>query len=254
MIGSYIEEHPVFTRQELMDSCGNTQNNANLLFRAKKAGKVVSIARGVYASNTGRFRADEVNPYAVAKKVGKRVVFAYSSALALLTGTHDVTSRVTFYTDSTKKHVEWGGHEYIGYPRSGAVSFKERRLPDGVLVRFTDKEQTIFDCLARPDRCGGAEVFLRSLSTIEFVDADKLADDALMFSKSVSAKLGWILDIKREEWGVSAEVITMLRREVSGKGPFYFMRSHNVTDGSWCGKWRLYLPAAEEECERWIEG
>lgn len=42
MIEGYIETHPVFTRQELMDSCGDTQNNANLLYRAKRAGKVAS--------------------------------------------------------------------------------------------------------------------------------------------------------------------------------------------------------------------
>lgn len=237
-----------------MGSCGNTQNNANLLFRAKKAGKVVSVTRGVYASNTGRFRASEVNPYSVANKLGIDVVFAYSSALALLTGTHDITPRVVFYTNSTERHIEWGGYEYIGYPKAEAVSTKNHRFPDGTLVRFTDKEQTILDCLARPDRCGGAEALFRSLSAIEFVNAGRLADGALKLSKSVSAKLGWILDTKKNEWSVPNAIIERLRGEVSGKGPFYFARSHNVVNDSWCSEWRLYLPASEEECERWIEG
>ena len=141
MIEGYIETHPVFTRQELMDSCGDTQNNANLLYRAKRAGKVASIARGVYASNTGRYRANEASPYAVAEKLGTDVVLAYNSALSLLVGTHDVTSRVVFYTNSTERRIKWGGHEYVGYPKPDGVSTKERRLPDGTSVRFTDKEQ-----------------------------------------------------------------------------------------------------------------
>lgn len=254
MIEEYIENHPVFTRKELMDSCGKTQNNANLLFRAKKAGKVIPVARGVYASNTGRFRAEETSPYDVAKKLGRNVVFAYGSALALLVGAHDATSRIAFYTDSAERHIEWGGYEYIGYPMPEGISTKGRRLPNGTSVRFTDKEQTVLDCLVRPDRCGGAEALLRSMSVIEFVDADKLTDGALKRSKSVVAKLGWILDAKKDEWGISNDDVEKLRKEVAGKGPFYFARSHDAIEGSWCSKWRLYLPAPERECERWIEG
>ncbi len=253
MIEDYIENNPVFTRRELMDGCGDTQTNANLLSRAKKAGKVVPVARGVYASNTGRFRASEASPYAIAQKLGKDVVFAYSSALALLVGTHDVTSRMTFYADSAERRVDWGGHEYVSYSKPDAVSARRRRLPDGTTVVFTDKEQTIIDCLARPDRCGGAEALLRSLSAIEYVDAEKLADKASARSKSVSAKLGWIFEAKREAWNVPGSVIEKLREKVSGKGPFYFARTHDAADGSWCAGWRLYLPASERECERWIE-
>lgn len=254
MIEDYIENHPVFTRQGLMDSCGSTQANANLLSRAKKVGKVVSVARGVYASNTGRYRANEVSPYAIAEKLGAGAVFAYNSALALLVGTHDVTSRVVFYTDSVERRIDWGNHEYVGYAKPDGISTKKHRLPDGSLVVFTDKEQTIIDCLARPDRCGGAEAFLRSLSAIEFVDAEKLAGKASAHSKSVSAKLGWLLDAKRDAWDISDGVLERLSEEIAGKGPFYFARAHEVVDGSWCAKWRLYLPAPESECERWLEG
>ena len=254
MIEGYIETHPVFTRQELMDSCGDTQNNANLLYRAKRAGKVISIARGVYASNTGRYRANEASPYAVAEKLGTDVVFAYNSALSLLVGTHDVTSRVVFYANSTERRIKWGGHEYVGYPKPDGVSTKERRLPDGTSVRFTDKEQTILDCLTRPDRCGGSEALLRSLSAIEFVDAARLANEAMNHSKSLAAKLGWLLDAKKGEWSVSESVLERLREEISGRGPFYFTRSHDVVADSWYGKWRLYLPASVAECERWLEG
>lgn len=253
MIEEFLETHPVFTRQELMSCCGDTQNNANLLYRAKRAGKVISITRGVYASNTGRYRANEANPYAVAAKIGANVVFAYSSALSLLVGNHDITSRVVFYTDSVKRRIEWGGYEYVGYPKPGRVSARERRLPDGTPVKFTDKEQTILDCLTRPDRCGGAEALLRSLSAIEFVDADKLANCAIGHSKSLVAKLGWLLDEKKDEWPVPESVLERLREEISGKGPFYFTRSHDVVTDSWCGKWRLYLPASVTECEEWLE-
>lgn len=254
MIEEFIENHPVFTRQELLDACGDNQTNSNLLSRAKKSGKVVSIVKGVYASNTGRYRANETSPYAVANKLGEDVTYAYGSALSLLTGSHDVSYRVVFFSRGRSIKLNWNGREYIGYPSPEYMSIRERRLPDGVSVRFTDKEQTILDCLSRPDRCGGAEALLRGLSAIAFVDTDRLVDGTISRSMSTVAKLGWLLESKRKDWDVPKEALDKLQQEIAGRGPFYFSRRHEIFEDSWCSKWRLYLPASEEECERWLEG
>ena len=54
-VTEYIRANAVFTTEELLGACGDTQNSRNLLHLAKKAGRTRQVKRGLYASNAGRF-------------------------------------------------------------------------------------------------------------------------------------------------------------------------------------------------------
>lgn len=251
-IERFIENTSVFTREELMSACGSGQVNSNLLSKAKKAGKVIPVTRSVYASNTGRYRANETSPYLIAAKLGHKIVFAYGTALGLLTGRQDVSFQISFYSGRARRRIAWGDWEFIGYPRPVGLKTCERRLADGTVARITSKEQTICDCLSHPNRCGGTESLLRSLSAMEFVDSGALADMAAEGSKTLSAKVGWLLSEKLDDWNVSEGTIAKLKKVIAGSGPFYFSKKHEVVEGGWDAKWRLYFPSTVADHERWL--
>lgn len=251
-IEQYLENTPVFTRAELMAACGEGQVNSTLLSKAKKTGKVFSVTRNVYVSNTGRYRAAEANPYLVAIKISNPAVFAYDTALGLLTGQQDVSFRISSYSNKARKSIEWNGREFTYYPLPANLQVRERRLADGTVIRFTSKEQTICDCLSHPDRCGGIETLLRSLATLEFIDSETLADIAVAGSKSLVAKVGWLLSQQKNDWSVPDETIDRLHQIIEGNGPFYFSKVHKTVEGGWNARWRLYFPGAIEDYERWL--
>lgn len=251
-VKEFLENTPVFTAQELFATVGRTQANANLLSRAKRAGKVLSPMREVYVSNTGRFRASETSPYEIAANLGSNVVFAYDSALDLLVGLHNITHTTSFYADEAPRDFVFLNRRYRRFAKPRHIRTRSlRRMRASALV--TTKEQTIVDCLGKPARCGGAEALLRSLSAVEYVDERALADLALAAGPAVSAKCGWLLERKRDAWGIDRKTIDALR-ERAGGGPAYFDKTSRLPRAPWSARWRLYLPAPEEEMERWLEG
>jgi hypothetical protein len=85
-----------------------------------------------------------------------------------------------------------------------------------------------------------------------YLDAEKLNGLAVGASASTRAKLGWVLDVKREDWRGTEALLARLSRAVSG-GPYYFSSSREPKDGHWVNRWRLYLPYPEQEMAAWLE-
>ncbi|WP_172623377.1 type IV toxin-antitoxin system AbiEi family antitoxin domain-containing protein [Arabiibacter massiliensis] len=250
----FLENTAAFTIEEYFDAVGRSPANANLLSRAKGAGKVLSPMRGAYVSNTGRYRAHEADPYLVATKLGSDVVFAYDSALALHVGLHNATTTTSFYATGRALDLVFLGRTYRRYPRPSRDPLVKRMRRAGAgVIAATSKEQTIIDCLQRPDRCGGVEALFRSLSVVRFVDSEVLADLASGAGASVSARCGWVLERKQEAWDVPAASIEALR-EAASSGPLYFGSTSHLASAEWDGAWNLYLPAPSEDMEGWLEG
>ena len=57
-------------------------------------------------------------------------------------------------------------------------------------VLVTTREQTLFDCLNHPEREGGIEEAVRSLSAVPHLDAERAAALALADSASMAARTG----------------------------------------------------------------
>lgn len=251
-IKDFIENTAVFTRTELLAATGNSQTNLNLLSEAVSSGRVRRVTRNVYASDSGRYRAAEANPYLVADKLGEGVVFNYSSALNILVGLHNVTGQISLYSDvSRKKTIEFLGKVYIQYPRPEYLAVRTHMLPSRQMTTLTDKEQTIVDCLAHPERCGGLESFLRSISALNFIDSDHLLDLVKPEGASVKARCGWLLDTLSTRWSVSSDVLDQIQAALR-RGPYYFEGKRTSMAG-WVRKWHLYLPAPVSEVESWLE-
>lgn len=252
-IQDYIENHSVFTVAELLSTVGDSQANRNLLSRAHKAGKVQKVSTGVYVSNTGRYRADDVLPFDVAKKLGNNPIFCYSSALDLHFGLHDICYNVSFYDGLRTKTVDFQSYNYCCYPTPEHIDFKQICLFDGSRFFVTTKEQTIVDCLDKPNRAGGVESIFRSLSTLNRMNVQTAIDLAISRSKSTAAKLGWLLETKKDEWNVSVEQLNQLEKVLS-EGPYFFTPALSKSDACWCPKWKIYLPEPQETMEGWING
>jgi predicted transcriptional regulator of viral defense system len=250
-IRNYLDTHQVFTAAEFAEAFPGSMTDVNLLARAARSGAVDRVRRGLYVSKTGQFGHAQADPFDVAAAAAEDAVFCFLSALQLHGVLHNVVNVTQFYSGRQLSRFEYAGHAYQPRRRpKGSLDTQRLVMPSGRSYAVTTKEQTILDGLARPGVAGGVENLLRSVSGLVYLDPEKLV--GLPASASTRAKLGWILDVKREEWRVSEALLAWLSKGVSG-GPYYFSSSREPKDSHWVNRWRLYLPYPEQEMAAWLE-
>ncbi len=97
-------------------------------------------------------------------------------------------------------------------------------------ILTTTREQTIVDCLTYPERSGGIEEVIRSLSTFPYVDQDALMELLEGESASLKSRVGWLIDMKRDTWRTESIVIDELKSEI-GTGPVRLDKQSGVSNG-----------------------
>ena len=251
-VSEFIRSSAVFTSAELLASCGDTQNNRNLLHNAVKAGRARKVRRGLYASASGRFEGSRPPFQLVASKAAPDAVLCYSSAFTLFVGSQDALAEATFYTALSMRPFGFDGVRFTPYPMPlSPVETRAYRLAGGQGVLGTTREQTVADSLANVARAGGAEAVMRRLSAVRFLDAGKAARMAAARGPSACARLGWVLERKGGDWDVPGGVLDGLALGLGG-GPYYLgparARAH------FDERWRLYLPEDAQTVEGWLNG
>lgn len=253
-LDQYLLQTSVFTLQEYLQACGDTQSNRNLLSRAVKTGKVLRVRAAVYASAYGKFTDHQHNPYQIAQKAFSDTIFCYDSAFKLFVGQHNVVNRIIVYSSSPKPPFEFQGIEYLSLsmPKT-KPSTEVYTLTDGLTVAGTTKEQTLVDSLTYTKYALGVENVLRSISSIRYIDLKTLLEIITTSSKATRAKLGWVLERRASDWRIPETTLDGLAENL-GSGPYYFSNDHSYTEGAWSKKWRLYFPEPLSTITTWING
>lgn len=130
------------------------------------------------------------------------------------------------------------------------VDFHTVRGRNGLRTVVTTREQTVVDCLSYPDRCGGIEEALMSISLFPDIDAEALRKLVFEKSASLAARTGWLLERKAEKWRILSDVLDAFEEMAKG-GPFKLDKDSTRSRG-WSRRWRLCLPEEGEEVGKWL--
>ncbi|MEZ5085621.1 MAG: type IV toxin-antitoxin system AbiEi family antitoxin [Tessaracoccus sp.] len=253
-IQGFLGSRQVFTAAEFSLAFPGSQTDRNLLSRAVANKQVDRVRRGTYVSKTGQFSHSKASPFDVAVAVAEDAVFAYTSALQLHGALHNLTNQTQFFSTHKLASFAYDGQEYLSYrPGDRRVASQSLFTVSGKAYRVTTREQTLVDCLVRPGLAGGPENVLRSLSGFAHVDAAKVAKLAADTTFSARARIGWVLETRREAWDVPNGALSALQGWL-GAGPSYFWSSTPPKDNHWVNAWKLYLPDPEEEMASWLNG
>jgi predicted transcriptional regulator of viral defense system len=213
---------------------------------------VDKVRRGLYVSKAGRFAGVAADPLDVAVAVAPDAVFCYTSALTLLGAAHNIGRRVRFIAASAVKRFTYDGVDYAPCRATGArLAPLSVLTPAGRSYSVTSQEQTLIDCLTHVAAAGGPDNLLHSLAGLTRLDGTLAAGVAASAAHSVRARLGWILETKREDWRVPDDALASLVESL-GTGPYYFWSAAAPRDRYWVKRWRLYLPAPEQEMASWL--
>lgn len=244
----YIESHQVFTADDLrtVATWGTARTQ---LQRALKAGEVERVRRGAYVSKTGKFLGEAPDPYLVAKTIDPEAVISYHSALIAHGVAHNVGFECSFRSAKVRSPFEYGGVRYVPFNGGDSPQTQAMRSKSYGTVKVTTREQTLVDCLTYPGRAGGVEEAARSCSAFPYLDLEALLKILKDASSSTLARVGWLLDAKRENWDVDEDVLSELEGRL-GKGP-YRLDPKVVETRGWSSRWRLCLPETEEGVLSW---
>lgn len=251
-IKDYLNTHHVFNMRDFKGAFPESVTDLNLLSRAVRSGKVDRVRSGLFVSRSERFHDVEPSPFAIASKAVDDAVFCYMSALQLHGLLHNVINLTQFFTRHRLPRFSYKGQIFSPLLAAGR-SFELQRLMSQESGSFpvTTKEQTVVDCLSHLSLAGGPENLLRSLAAINYLDTDKAVELASKTNKSTCARLGWVMETRRESWGTDEGDLTALKA-LLGSGPYYFYSTASSKEGYWASSWNLYLPYPEQEMATWL--
>ncbi len=245
----YIGSHHVFATEALLAAADSRGAAKQQLKEAVASGSVERVRRGLYVSNGGRFEGAGVDPYEVVAALDPDAVLSYHSALEAHGVAHNVGFECRFRTGAARSPFSFRGIRYVPHPGSDGISTQRMRGRAFRSILATTREQTLFDCLKRPEWAGGIEEAVRSLSALPYLDAGRAAELALADSASMAARVGWLLEAKAGAWRVPTDVIGRLR--AASAGAVSKLDKRAAATRGWSREWNMRLPETAEEVASW---
>ncbi len=250
---TFLAKHPVFTRDELEDSLqadhsGNSNTANSRLAHHVRAGHVIQIQRGLYASvPTGTDPASLVpDPWLVASRLAKEAAIAYHSSFQFHGRAYTVSSEYVFVSNQTMRPMEFRGCRFrrVSPPKALLRDGKELfgietvdRL--GHDIHVASLERSLVDILDRPDLGGGWEEIWRSAESVEYYDIQQVVEYALLLrNATTAAKVGFFLEQHQVELMVEDRLLDRLR-EAQPRQPHYMDQG---SSGQLVTNWNLIVP------------
>lgn len=252
---AFFRNHPVFTVEDFAgflssDGTHNVRTQESLLAYHVKAGNIVRVRRGLYASVPPGASAETypVDPFLLASRMAKDAVLAYHTALEFHGKAYSVYERFTYLTSKPLPIVNFRAHQFksVSLPKAlvqkNEVSFNVVKADrSGMAISVTGLERTFVDVLNRPDLAGSWEEIWRSLESVEYFDLEKVALYVdLLGNATTAAKVGFFLEQHRESLMVGEAHLKMFR-DRRPRRPHYMERSRRKA-GRFVAAWNLVVP------------
>ncbi|MCD8295585.1 MAG: hypothetical protein LUE27_10145 [Clostridia bacterium] len=236
----------IFTDKDVRESCASDEEARTALKELLEDHRIEQLKKGMYATVDPMY--DDV--FASAEEIGsalqERIYCAYHTAMAF----YGLATQVYFIVQmaspdgASKCTVNETEYWTYGNPHMDGVV---EVLRHSAVVRVTDLERTVVDCMDRVDLAGGMEELRMALRGISFCNEEKLLKYLQMYNKKILyKKAGFLFSrikpvyLSQHFYDVCKEHMSSRRDDIRGfKGAPY-------RDGEWNEEWRVY--AANEFC------
>ena len=247
----FLTKHSLFTREELSTALpGRTTATLDAhLARWRRQGRIVRVKRGLFVSaDPDAADGPPLAPdfVALAARMAPDAAAAYHTALEAHGCAQSLFERFTFVTWTRTRSVEFMGRRIVPVlpraplvKRDGGEPWIDSLDRAGLDVRVTSLERTVADVLDRPDLAGGVEEVWRSLMALPAIDPEAMLDYVrTLDNHTLAARVGYFLDMRRDELAVPASTLEALRPLLPSQ-PVYLDRA---LGGRLNARWRLIVP------------
>lgn len=238
----YLEElHKlkIFRLKDIVVLSGNENSAKDLLQNYKKQKLICHIKKDMYSVTDIATKTHIVNKFEIASQITDSSYLSYHSALEY----HGLAQQLFYeiYVSSSKKFnsFEFDGISYL---------FCQSKMDVGVttpstntLVRVTDLERTVIDCIDRIDRSGGIEELVKCFSLLSFLNEQKLLQYLEKYSKQfLFQKTGFILQSFRKETKLSKDFFDLCKSKI-GRSTRYL--SEPQESDTYFREWKICAPS-----------
>jgi predicted transcriptional regulator of viral defense system len=190
----------VFSKAEIIGEFRSARSADSILFDYVRRGLIVKVRQGLYAAVNPATGQPYAGRYEIATKTADDAYVAYHSALEYHGIANQVFNTVYFCSSAEVRPFESGG---VMYSRLKPPKASEGIITAEVysIVRVTDLERSVVDCVNRLDLAGGVEELITAINACAYLDENKLKKYLDEYGeKYLYQKAGYLLWLtKRDE-------------------------------------------------------
>jgi predicted transcriptional regulator of viral defense system len=219
---SYLEEfhnRKLFRFKEIATLIGNENTAKDLLHNYKKKKLLCQIRRDLYAVTDLATKECAATKFEIGSNITSSSYISYHTALEY----HGIAHQQFYdlYVSSEGRFTNFKFNE-INYLHCASPIKSGVYSPNlDSLIKVTDIERTMIDCIDRIDRAGGLEELIHSISLTTYLNEDKLKQYTDEFSKVfLYQKVGFILSYFQQQAQISDHFILHCKKHI-GKSVRY---------------------------------
>ena len=228
-----LHKMKLFSLQDVSRMTNNVSTANSLLAAGIKNKTICRVKVNLYAVTDLATLRCAANKYEIASHISETAYVAYHSAMEYHGHGHQLFNEVSVVTSYAFRTFEFEGLTYVR---------RQPTINDGVvtplmnsMVRVTDLERTIVDCIDRMKYAGGLEELLNNLSSISYVDEVKLLGYLSAYQKaSLYQKSGLLLSMFKTQMRISSGFFRQCK-DHTGKSTRYLTDTigNTVYDADW---------------------
>ena len=209
-----------------------------ILRRYKKQGLVSQVRRDLYVVTDLANKVSLATKFEIAGHITPSSYLSYHAALEYYGLAHQIFYELYISSRETFKSFYYEGISYTFCQSKSDVGVVNPMTDS--LVRVTDLERTILDCIDRIDLSGGLEELVECFAIITYVNEKKLSDYLSVFNKQfLYQKSGFILSYFQKEMKLS-DAFFELCKSNTGKSTRYL--TDKQESNTYFKEWKLCAP------------
>ena len=237
----YIEElHglKIFHKKDVVALTKDENAAKEILRRYKKQGLISQVRRDLYVVTDLATKVSLATKFEIACHITPSSYLSYHAALEYYGLAHQIFYELYISSKETFDSFDYEGVIYT-FLQSKSYIGVINPMTDS-LVRVTDLERTILDCIDRIDLSGGLEELVQCFAIITYVNEKKLLDYLYHFDKQVLyQKAGFILGYFQKEMKLSDAFFELCKSKV-GKSTRYLIDKQQ--SDTYFKEWKLCAP------------
>ncbi len=240
-MNKYIEEFhklKIFHKKDVVALIKDENAAKELLRRYKQQRLISQVRRDLYVVTDLATKNSSASKYEIGSQINSSSYLSYHAALEY----HGLAHQI-FYEMQVSSVERFNNFEYDGISYVYSESKSDAGViipPADTLIRVTDLERTILDCINQIDRSGGLEEMIECFALITYINENKLQDYLELFNKqALYQKAGFILSYFQKEMKLSDTFFEFCKSKV-GKSIRYLTDRYEST--IYFSEWKLYAP------------
>lgn len=238
----YIEalhEIKIFHKNNVVALIKDENAAKEILRRYKKQGLISQVRRDLYVATDLASKVSLASKFEIASHITKSSYLSHHAALEYHGIAHQVFFELYISSDESFNNFDYEGISYTFCQSKSEIGVVNPYTDS--LVRVTDLERTVIDCVNRIDLSGGLEELVECFAIITYIDESKLLDYLSHFNKQILyQKTGFILGYFQNEMKLSDDFFEFCKSKI-GKSTRYLTDTHE--SDTYFKNWRLCAPS-----------